>query len=311
MQQNQPHPQQQINPQQQMNPQQQINPQQHVSQQPPPQQLPQFSQFNPQHMLTPQILQQLQQNQQGAQVDLSQLSQLQQFMQQQQNGALKRLQPRQIKPHSIQPKQIGTPSGSVKQETDQKQTSAINVVDQLKQETEETKDDKKNQDSSGQFIVTQTARPPVSQQTTTAQKKPANSSPSTFRQLYQKFTKGKGKLDENIDDPDDKLECLSKIIQYQACKIRRLEERLKKIESILPDYGSFDTPPQSDKVDITTVPPEQSKKRKYEEIEKQKRTPTAYQNFMSDEIGRIKASNPEMPQKEAFRIAASNASEEF
>src|SRR5690606_32789234 len=118
--------------------------------------------------------------------------------------ALKRLQPRQIKPHSIQPKQIGTPSGSVKQETDQKQTSAINVVDQLKQETEETKDDKKNQDSSstttittmtnsagGQFIVTQTARPPVSQQTTTAQKKPANSSPSTFRQLYQKFTKGK------------------------------------------------------------------------------------------------------------------------
>lgn len=117
-------------------------------------------------------------------------------------------------------------------------------------------------------------------------------------------------MDEPSEDPDEKLECLSKIIQYQACKIRRLEERVKKIENILPDYGSFDTPPQPEKIDITSVPPDQqSKKRKYEELEK--RTPTAYQNFISDEIGRIKAANPEMPQKEAFRIAASNASEEF
>src|SRR5690606_11486288 len=101
-----------------------------------------------------------------------------------------------------------TPSPqTLKQESaDQQKQTSINVVDQLKQDTrtaDDSKDEKKQESPStttrsamtnsagGQFIVTQTttARTPLSQQSTTVQKKPVNS--STFRQLYQKFTKGK------------------------------------------------------------------------------------------------------------------------
>lgn len=45
------------------------------------------------------------------------------------------------------------------------------------------------------------------------------------------------------EETDEKLEFLSQIISLQAAKIRRLEDRLKKIENILPDYGSFEDQP--------------------------------------------------------------------
>ena len=39
--------------------------------------------------------------------------------------------------------------------------------------------------------------------------------------------------------------------------------------------------------------------------EKATRTPSAYNNFMKTELAKIKLSNPEMPHKERFKLAAS------
>lgn len=84
---------------------------------------------------------------------------------------------------------------------------------------------------------------------------PKKTPTTSFKVLYSKYLKGK--KPEESEDPDEKFECLSKIISYQACKIRNLEDRLKKIENLLPVYGGFD-----DHEEI--VETEKSKKRKIE-----------------------------------------------
>eukprot|EP01080_Neovahlkampfia_damariscottae_P000839 gene839-9088_t len=86
-------------------------------------------------------------------------------------------------------------------------------------------------------------------------------SPKIFQQLFSKI-----KISEQ-SDPDAKFECLSKVISYQASKIRRLEDRLLKIESIIPVYGSFD-----DQKPIASEPTKTNKKRKLEEINQQQKT---------------------------------------
>lgn len=90
----------------------------------------------------------------------------------------------------------------------------------------------------------------VSQNLQTQTKK----SPTTsFKQLYSKYLKGK--KPEEPEEQDEKFECLAKIISYQACKIRNLEDRLKKIENLLPVYGTFDDKDEN-------IENEKSKKRK-------------------------------------------------
>jgi hypothetical protein len=63
-----------------------------------------------------------------------------------------------------------------------------------------------------------------------------------------------------LDDADDKLECLMKIIAYQACKIETLEMRIKKIENALPNTGPLD-----EKKDDPDDPPQ--KKRKSDDMD--------------------------------------------
>ena len=45
---------------------------------------------------------------------------------------------------------------------------------------------------------------------------------------------------------DDKLLCLAEIMQYQAIKIRKLEERLALFEQVLPDFGAAFDPSVKD-----------------------------------------------------------------
>jgi hypothetical protein len=138
----------------------------------------------------------------------------------------------------------------------------------------------------------------------------ANASTGTpnhsFKNLFAKYLKKRSRsgqysdglatnlLASGEDVVDEKLEFMAQIISIQSAKIKRLEDRLRHLEMLLPDYGPFDPQHSSN--------PEEE----HDHDEKEKRPQTAYQTFMQTEIPKIKAKNPDIAQKDAFKIAANN-----
>jgi 3-methyladenine DNA glycosylase/8-oxoguanine DNA glycosylase len=78
---------------------------------------------------------------------------------------------------------------------------------------------------------------------------------NSFKTLYGRYTKIKTKETEPTtlqekEEIEDKFECLTKVISFQSCKIKRLEDKIRKIESLLPNFGNFDD--NEEVVDILT-----------------------------------------------------------
>jgi hypothetical protein len=129
----------------------------------------------------------------------------------------------------------------------------------------------------------------------------------SFKALFSKYLKKRSRSGQfhdgtNLlgttgqeDAVDEKLEFMAQIISVQSAKIKRLEDRLRHMEMMLPDYGTFD--------------PQHAEESHENDGEKEKRPQTAYQTFMQTEIPKIKAQNPEIAQKDAFKIAANNVSQ--
>ncbi|KAL0485126.1 hypothetical protein AKO1_004343 [Acrasis kona] len=131
-------------------------------------------------------------------------------------------------------------------------------------------------------------------------KEPKEGQSVSFKTLYHKYLKKRSRSDNaNVanmgasDDIEDKLEFMVQIIAVQSAKIKKMEERISHFEMMLPDYGTFDGQPHhEDDHD--------------HEVEKDKKPQTAYQTFMQTEIPKIKQMNPDVSQKDAFKIAANN-----
>jgi hypothetical protein len=150
--------------------------------------------------------------------------------------------------------------------------------------------------------------------TSRQQQKQQEEQDNSFKSIYGKYQKKRsrnqlynnnGTADIGVSDMDEKFDFLTQIICLQATKIRRLENRLRAVEEILPDYGSFT---EQEKLRLT---PQQSvggtsAADATDSSKKEKRPKTDYQIFMSEEIPRIRSQNPDIPQKEAFSIAAKN-----
>jgi hypothetical protein len=139
---------------------------------------------------------------------------------------------------------------------------------------------------------------------------PTGNSSLSFKALFSKYLKKRSRSGQfhdgsnnnllgasgNEDVADEKLEFMAQIISVQSAKIKRLEDRLRHLEMMLPDYGSFEQ-------HTTAQPGEEDHEH---DGEKEKRPQTAYQTFMQTEIPKIKAQNPDIAQKDAFKIAANN-----
>jgi hypothetical protein len=139
----------------------------------------------------------------------------------------------------------------------------------------------------------------------------------SFKSLFTKYQKKRSRnqlyntgSNGEMNEIDEKFEFMAQIISLQASKIRRLENRLQVIEEILPDYGSFSAEEKQRyaasvaQLAISTGLVDGSIQQ--DGSKKEKRPKTDYQIFMSEEIPRIRSQNPDIPQKEAFSVAAKN-----
>lgn len=151
-----------------------------------------------------------------------------------------------------------------------------------------------------------------------------------FESVYESFKKrtrdqydrgnSESQIGSSSKDLEEKLDFMAQLITIQAAKIRKMEVRMKKLESLLPQSGDdFVNSSTLHRVpvllsggnqaidemssisdDVQSLPTLSSKK------EKGNRQPNAYNIFMKSEIQRIRTTHTELTQKEAFKLAASN-----
>lgn len=139
----------------------------------------------------------------------------------------------------------------------------------------------------------------------------------SFKSLFTKYQKKRSRnqlyntgSNGEMNEIDEKFEFMAQIISLQASKIRRLENRLQVVEEILPDYGSFSAEEKqryaASVAQLAASTGLVDGSLQQDGSKKEKRPKTDYQIFMSEEIPRIRSQNPDIPQKEAFSVAAKN-----
>nr|CAG4712755.1 unnamed protein product [Naegleria fowleri] len=124
-----------------------------------------------------------------------------------------------------------------------------------------------------------------------------------------------------VKDLEDKVDFMAQLITIQSAKMRKMEVRLRKLESLLPQTGDeFVNSSNLHRIpmmtssshgganidEISTISDDLPTFAATPKKEKGNRQPNAYNIFMKSEIQRIRTTHTELTQKQAFKLAANN-----
>ncbi|KAG2385742.1 hypothetical protein C9374_002891 [Naegleria lovaniensis] len=175
----------------------------------------------------------------------------------------------------------------------------------------------------------QTATSPIGVSSLPSQNKPLNDFENIYssfkkrnREQYEQHPSSSSSTTESyVKDLEDKVDFMAQLITIQSAKMRKMEVRLRKLESLLPQAGDeFVNSNNLHRIpmiasssggganidEISTISDDLPTFTATPKKEKGNRQPNAYNIFMKSEIQRIRTTHTELTQKQAFKLAASN-----